>query len=312
MPKSKFKIGKGIWKFNTSLLKNSSFCREIETQWYNLMEIPGEKNWEWWEKIKQIFKEISIKHSKTSEKNYRQKLKEIDEGIKQLDALLLYCNDNELKNKILEEKNELTEQIDVLSKEHYQGCLIRSKCEILVNNENPSSNFLRLESNYAKSHIIKGVLDEKKQLTKDSYETLNACEKFYKELYKFEEIDENTEREFTECLPQVPRILANNCEEYLNFEEIKKALMSMLNGKSPGSDGLPAEFYKHFWYLIGETITIIINNTLHYESELSPSQRLGIIRIFSKNDKEKTDLKNYRPISLLNTDYKIIAKTIAN
>ena len=149
------------------------------------MEIPSEKNWEWWEKIKQIFKEISIKHSKTSEKNYRQKLKEIDEGIKQLDALLLYCNDNELKNKILEEKNELTEQIDMLSKEHYQGCLIRSKCEILVNNENPSSNFLRLESNYAKSHIIKGVLDEKKQLTKDSYETLNACEKFYKELYKF-------------------------------------------------------------------------------------------------------------------------------
>ena len=141
---------------------------------------------------------------------------------------------------------------------------------------------------------------------------MNACKKFYEELYKYEEIDERIEREFTECLPQVPRNLVEICEDYLHLEEIKKALMSMLNGKSPGSDGLPAEFYKHFWYLIGETITIIINNTLHYESELSPSQRLGIIRIFSKNDKDKTDLKNYRPISLLNTDYKIIAKTIAN
>ena len=88
--------------------------------------------------------------------------------------------------------------------------------------------------------------------------------------------------------------------------------MSMKNGKSPGSDGFPAEFYKHFWYLFGNTLTNIINKTLQFENELSPSLRLGIIKIFRKDGKDKTDLDNYRPISLLNNDYKIIAKCIAN
>ena len=94
--------------------------------------------------------------------------------------------------------------------------------------------------------------------------------------------------------------------------ELFEALINMKNGKSPGSDGLPAEFYKHFWYLIGDTFCNIVNRTLHYENELSSTQRLSIIKIFHKNGKEKTDLGNYRPISLLNTDYKIIAKTLAN
>ena len=91
-------------------------------------------------------------------------------------------------------------------------------------------------------------------------------------LYKFEEIDENLSQEFTEFLPQVPRDMVNMCERYFTLNEIIIAVMSMKNGKSPRSDGLPVEFYKHFWYLIGETLTHIINNTLFYRSELSPSQ----------------------------------------
>ena len=45
---------------------------------------------------------------------------------------------------------------------------------------------------------------------------------------------------------------------------------------------------------------------------MSSSQRIGIITLLPKKDKDPLYVKNHRPISLLNTDYKIIAKVMAN
>ena len=44
---------------------------------------------------------------------------------------------------------------------------------------------------------------------------------------------------------------------------------------------------------------------------MSPSMRRGIITLLPKKDKNQLLLKNWRPISLLNTDYKILAKVLA-
>ncbi len=45
---------------------------------------------------------------------------------------------------------------------------------------------------------------------------------------------------------------------------------------------------------------------------LSQSQRNGVISLLPKKDKDPLFINNYRPISLLTVDYKIIAKTLAN
>lgn len=44
--------------------------------------------------------------------------------------------------------------------------------------------------------------------------------------------------------------------------------------------------------------------------QLSISQRLGIILLIPKKDKNLDFLKNWRPVTLLNTDYKIATKAI--
>ncbi len=45
---------------------------------------------------------------------------------------------------------------------------------------------------------------------------------------------------------------------------------------------------------------------------MSIEQRRGIITLIPKKDKNKLFLKNWRPITLLNTDYKILTKTLSN
>ena len=81
--------------------------------------------------------------------------------------------------------------------------------------------------------------------------------------------------------------------------------------KTPGSDGLPAEFYKVSWNDIADFFLKSINQAYH-AGQLSVTQRRGIIKLIPKKDAEPYLIKNWRPISLLNCDYKIAAKAIVN
>ena len=84
----------------------------------------------------------------------------------------------------------------------------------------------------------------------------------------------------------------------------------MDNGKSPGSDGFTCEFYKFFWDYVKQTVIASINYGFK-KRQLSICQRRRIITLVPKKDKSTNLLGNLRPISLLNTDYKIATKAIA-
>ena len=88
------------------------------------------------------------------------------------------------------------------------------------------------------------------------------------------------------------------------------SLLEMQDGKSPGNDGLSCEFYKEFWNDIKQPF---IESIFHAKifGQLSASQRQAIIRLIEKRDKDKTKIGNWRPISLLNVDAKILSKCLA-
>ena len=81
--------------------------------------------------------------------------------------------------------------------------------------------------------------------------------------------------------------------------------------KTPGSDGLPVEFYKVFWSDISDHLLNALNYA-YYKGQLSVKQKRGVIKLIPKKDAEPYYVKNWGPITLLNCDYKIAAKAIAN
>ena len=143
---------------------------------------------------------------------------------------------------------------------------------------------------------------------------MNEIYSFYSELY-----DEQSEIQndystcpFLENAPSSPMLtdsMRERCEGQLTYSECFKVLSIFNNNKTPGNDGLTIEFYKFFWPEI-ESLLVDSLNYAYVHGELSNSQKQAIITLIQKKDKDRTWVKNWRPISLLNVDSKAIAKRI--
>ena len=101
------------------------------------------------------------------------------------------------------------------------------------------------------------------------------------------------------------------CDEKLTENECYVSLSSFKNKKSPGNDGLTKEFYMAFWKKFSKQLL----ECYEYRQEvgcLSNSQRQAIITLLETHGKDRSYLENWRPISLLNLDYKLLTKVLAN
>ena len=134
--------------------------------------------------------------------------------------------------------------------------------------------------------------------------------KFYKDLYSNAACDSDNQEFFLSFLQNelsdADRIILS---APLTKNEIYRIIESMALNKTPGVDGLPAEFYIENWQLISDAI-LELYRTILQDGCLGESQRKGIITIIPKSN-DTLDINNYRPISLLCVDYKILAKILA-
>jgi len=100
------------------------------------------------------------------------------------------------------------------------------------------------------------------------------------------------------------------CDNILSLIECSNALKLLPNNKSPGSDGLTTNFYKFFWIDIKD---ILFDSYIYSfkNKTLTQEQKIGILNLIPKENKDLRLLANWRPVSLLNTDYKILTKALA-
>ena len=80
--------------------------------------------------------------------------------------------------------------------------------------------------------------------------------------------------------------------------------------KSPGNDGLSKELYECFWDEIKKPFLASIHKAF-LNQEFSTSQKQTVIKMLDKIGNDKKFIKNWRPISLLNADIKIISKDLS-
>ncbi|CAI5463009.1 unnamed protein product [Closterium sp. Yama58-4] len=93
-------------------------------------------------------------------------------------------------------------------------------------------------------------------------------------------------------------------------QEVKNAFVAMANIMSPGSDGLPKELYEAHWDLLGGSFMAMARD---FESSASlPAEIKEAVTILLHRKGDRDQLNNYRPITLLNFAYKVLARVVAD
>ena len=119
---------------------------------------------------------------------------------------------------------------------------------------------------------------------------------------------------FGEIFSDVDRVVTTEMNQHLEAEftaaEVEHALNRMGPLKAPGPDGMAPIFYQKYWDIVGHDLTVSILSCLKDGSLLKKINHTHICLIPKVKNPES--VKDFRPISLCNVIYKLIAKVLAN
>ena len=286
------KWGRGYWKLNNFYLKEKDYKESIKNI---INDNDRYEPLEGWEELKVEIKRKSITYA--IEKSKQRKIQEE------------ICNDILTQNVEKSIKDKARERLDEIKHFRNEGIKVRTKNDSLNKIYDHGKELNR------KEEIKKG---NSKTIIKingktDKTEILTEIHNFYSTLYDSQKINEYEINEYlnefkpNEINMQEQQIL----NDYITNEEILNAINQLNFDKSPGEDGLTAEFYKTFSYDLVNVLNELYNNILITETT-TKTMNMGIITLIYKNKGSLEDLKNWRPITLLNIDYKILTKILTN
>jgi len=308
------KFGRSYWKFDSNIFKNDILSRSIENFTYDeIVYLDGcedvifMREWD-------IFKEnvkCFIKEIKAAENSriYNEKISLTKETEFFSKILKDYPDDTYLKERFFQSKEKLkslafSEIESRVRKTHYS--------ELLSDRFTIASSKL-LQKKSAENRIIYKLLNSKNELIEDADLILLEAKLLYERLFKAEKVDESSQEEF---FLETPFSVANdihreNLSADFSVDEILRAILGFKKNKSPGLDGLTAEFYIKFKDLLAPRLQRLFSLSFR-NKKLPASMYSGVISLLYKGEKDKHDLSNWRPLTMLNIDYKILTKVLVN
>lgn len=170
----------------------------------------------------------------------------------------------------------------------------------------------RLRKQKAERTIFKIKHPETNQIETNLEQIQQCFEEYYQKLYSQPQLRSATEIDsFLSSLnlPKVSNDQNNKLISKITKEEIISAIKRLKNGKAPGADGFNSEWYKLMQDHLTPTLMRAFNGVLETKT-IPPSWREAIISIIPKENKDKLDCGNYRPVSVLNIDYKLFTSIL--
>lgn len=191
-----------------------------------------------------------------------------------------------------------------------EAAKVRSRVKWAEKGESCTSYFMRLEKKHGTESWFSAIKNVDGEVVSDLNGIIDVWLSFYSSLFSAGSTNKEVQTEMLNSLSlSVPPSDVPKCEGLFSSDEVFRALNGMARGKTPGSDGLPVEFFIKLWDVLGDYLVDVLNSSYCDGFLPSSSCKSLITSLFKKGD--RLDRKNWRPISLLNVDYKLCAPTLA-
>ncbi len=307
------------WKLNTSLLKERDFLPAFRDMWRPVVNLlnnnPGEAG-AWWENqakptivsfCKQFARQVAARKAETRRFFTR--------------ALELAMEENDWASI-----EACKAKLAAFDKEAAAGAAIRTR-QPVADGEVPGLFHTAMEGRHGPSPGLLAVKTADKRIVREAKEVEEEILSFFNTLFQGRHVatadrpepfdsgspfipDRERAAAFLEGLPALTVIQREGLERPFSVQELEAAIEAAAAAKSPGLDGLSYELYKTIMPIIGQPLVAAFNDMLE-AGILQPSLREGVVRLLPKV-RGVPAADQLRPITLLNTDYKLLTKMLVN
>ena len=292
----------GYWKFNTSLLEIRDFRDRLESLIQRALvgAVTGNR---WWGSLKHRIRDFATKYGQQLNLDKAKEAKSIEDRLSRAvaggDSLNVELARGDLERE---------------SSERYKGYVVRSRLKRVLN-EAVKTNATAREEEVRRfpDRYIASVKAPDGRLLRSSREIRDAFRAHFRG--RFARCTDLPIREFRSYLADFPRLgaaEAAGCEGVVTECEVRDALKQVGLNKSPGLDGLPYEVYLRMSHMFVPILTDMFNHWFA-QGAIPGSVTKGVITLLKKGGRHVWEgLDDYRPITLLNTELKILARVLAN
>ena len=304
----------GIWRLNDEILEDTQMITQVLRQAYNDDSFLCERYDIFKSRIRDSLRFICINNARNKQVLEKQLMREVDQSEKHLQK----------KNHVTIE--ELKEHEDKVLKlktfQHSQAERIAKSIKnfyLDVNEGDPKStkNLIRCLKSQQE---IRKIITESGETVTDTYEIVDKFAEFFQDCYKKNKNrnDEKSNRYLNTFFRKNKRklerfesnsLVQNNEDNPFTEVEVERAILKLNSKSAPGADGLTSDLYKSQKDFFVPILTKLFNN-INESKKVPPSFEQAIIKVIQKKP-NVYDIGNFRPISIINTDQKILSHIIA-
>lgn len=257
-----------------------------------------------WETIKAFLRGLAISYAAKQKKERANKFRILQEKLKKEESNLMH---NPSAKQINVKITYIQHQINKILMEELEK-KIKLTRQAYFENANKPGRWLAYKLRREKAKTwINTVRDETYQERYAHEEIESITKKFYDQLYSKKEATLEDQKIYLEKygMKQLNEEQRKILNDHISLFELIEAVKRQKRGKTPGPDGIPSEYYK----TCEESILIPFKQLveeIRETNKLLDTWKEATITLIHKEGTEAKEIKNDRPISLLNTDYKIL------
>lgn len=300
------------WRLQPTMLSDAVFHEELGTEiqaYFTLNRDSVREVATIWEAFKATIRGVCISKGFGVLRDLQNTLKKLERELRQLEVRMIGETMGPVHNEFRAKLTEFEETAARETKFRGRHWVARRFGE----GERPGRALAEVTRNPRFSNSILEIEGPDKVPRRDSRGILDAFTEHYRTLYTSQRQELPDLDEFLEGVRL--QYLTDTQREFLSapfeLDEIREAIMKMQSGKAPGLDGIPIDFYKHYIDIMAPVLKEIFEDSLEM-GVLPPSMREALVTSLLKPGKNPVYCDSYRPLSLLNSDTKILAKVLAN